>query len=276
MQFKGLAKVQIQNGASCLLWDDLWADEILHQKFPELYSFAKNKKISYLRANSEAQLYELFHLPLSQQAHQQCNALQDLLNQNQMLDQNDTWSFIWNSSSYSVKKAYQHLSGHQHLHPIFKWLWKSSCQSKHKVFFWLVLKDRLSTRELLARKNMQLPDYTCVLCTYGLIESLFHMLLECPFAIQCWGLINITVQQNMDPSQTLQSFKDQLNVPFFMEAIIIMAWTIWSVRNDFIFRGIQPSIHGAKAKFTYEWRLLLYRTKPSYHPIIDLWTANLL
>jgi len=80
----------------------------------------------------------------------------------------------------------------------------------------------------------------------------------------------------MGPSQTLQSFKDQFNVPFFMEAIIIMAWAIWSVRNDFIFRGIHPSFQGAKAKFTTEWRLLLYRTKPSYHPIIDLWTANLL
>jgi hypothetical protein len=105
-----------------LLWDDLWTDETLHQKFPELYSFAKNKKISYLVANNSAQLYDLFHLPLSQQAHDQCSALQDLLNQNQILDQNDTWSFIWNSNNFSVKKAYQHLSGHQYLHRIFKWL----------------------------------------------------------------------------------------------------------------------------------------------------------
>ena len=123
---------------------------------------------------------------------------------------------------------------------------------------------------------MQLPDYTCVLCTNGLVESLSHMLLQCPFAIQCQGLINLTIQQNLDPLQILQSFKDQLNVPFFMEAIIIMAWTIWSVRNDFIFRGINPSIQVARFKFRDEWRLLLYMTKSTYHVIIDLWTAELL
>ena len=259
-----------------MLWDDLWADAILQQKFPELYSFAKNKKISYFEASNSPQLYDMFHLPLSQQAHHQCSVLQDLFNHSQMIDQNDNWSFIWNSNSFSVKKAYQHLSGHQHLHPIYKWLWNSSCQNKHKVFFWLVLKDRLSTRELLGRKNMQLPDYTCVLCTNGLVESLSHMLLQCPFAIQCWGLINLDIQQNLEPYQILESFKDQLNVPFFMEAIIIMAWTIWSVRNDSISRGINPSIQGVRFKFRDEWRLLLLRSKSSYHPLIDLWTANLL
>jgi hypothetical protein len=48
---------------------------------------------------------------------------------------------------------------------IFKWVWNSSCQNKHKVFAWLFLKDRLSTRELLKRKNMELQDYSCVLCS---------------------------------------------------------------------------------------------------------------
>jgi hypothetical protein len=33
-----------------------------------------------------------------------------------------------------------------------------------KVFFWLLLKDRLNTCNLLLRKNKILPSYNCVLC----------------------------------------------------------------------------------------------------------------
>jgi hypothetical protein len=36
--------------------------------------------------------------------------------------------------------------------PIFKWMWKSCVKGKHKFFFWLLLMDRLNTRELLKRK----------------------------------------------------------------------------------------------------------------------------
>jgi hypothetical protein len=32
---------------------------------------------------------------------------------------------------------------------VFRWLWKTCCQNKRKIFFWLLLKDRLSTRQLL-------------------------------------------------------------------------------------------------------------------------------
>lgn len=75
--------------------------------------------------------------------------------------------------------------------PAFKWLWKSSCQNKHKVFFWLLLKDRLSTRNLLRRKTMVLDSYECELCNSRQEETLEHLFLRCPYAIACWNLINL-------------------------------------------------------------------------------------
>ena len=123
---------------------------------------------------------------------------------------------------------------------------------------------------------MLLPDYTCVLYNCGQEESLTHLLLQCPLAIQCWGMINVTIHQTYDPLQTLESFKDQLNVPFFMEAIILMAWAILSIRNDQIFRGIVPTLHAARFNFRNEWRLLLLRAKKSYFPLIEQWIASLL
>lgn len=173
-------------GSPISFWDDLWGSEILSHKFPELFSYARKKKITFAEGVSHTPLHSLFHLPLSQQAHMQMIQLQVILDGFPVNDASDIWSYIWNSNIYSVKRIYKHLSGQLTPHPTFRWLQACPCQSKHKVFFWLLLKDRLSTRELLKRKNMALQDYSCVLCNANIEESLTHLFLECPFAIQCW------------------------------------------------------------------------------------------
>jgi hypothetical protein len=35
---------------------------------------------------------------------------------------------------------------------------------KHKIFFWLLLNDRINTKDLLQRKNYNLDSYTCDMC----------------------------------------------------------------------------------------------------------------
>jgi hypothetical protein len=79
-------------------------------------------------------------------------------------EQNDMWSFIWGNGMYSVGKAYHHLIGHEYAHPAFKWIWRSCCQMKQKVFFLLLLQNRLNTRGMLRRRNIVLESYTCELC----------------------------------------------------------------------------------------------------------------
>jgi hypothetical protein len=65
----------------------------------------------------------------------------------------------------SPKKAYLQIIGINNASPIFKWMWKFCVRGKHKFFFWLLLGDKLNTIELLRRKNMDLQEYNCVLCT---------------------------------------------------------------------------------------------------------------
>jgi hypothetical protein len=154
-KFKGMARVEIKkNGQSCFFWDDLWGSEILSQKFPVLFSYTRKKKITFAEGVAHTPVHSLFHLPLSQQAHMQLIQLQVILDGFPVNDASDIWSYIWNSNLFLVKRTYKHLSGQLTPHPAFRWLWSCSCQSKHKFFFWLLLKDRLSTRELLKRKNM--------------------------------------------------------------------------------------------------------------------------
>jgi hypothetical protein len=56
-KFKSFAVVQINNDQSCLLWEDLWLDEPVKQKFPELFSFTKDRHITIIsKAKSQGQL----------------------------------------------------------------------------------------------------------------------------------------------------------------------------------------------------------------------------
>lgn len=173
----------------------------------------------------------------------------------------DLWTFLWSSGKFSIAKAYEHLSGHSQIHPGFKWIWNSNCQNKHKVFAWLIMKDKLSTRELLRRKNMELQDYNCVLCNNAVEESLLHLMCTCPFAQTCWAWLNCRISPQSDLYQNIENFRIQLQVPFFMEIIIIMGWSVWKARNRLIFNQVQPAVESTKRAFKSEFALILLRAK---------------
>ena len=199
------------------------------------------------------------------QAFQQFQEVLQIISSPPKNDDHDSWTYIWRNFFFSSKSVYQHLIGHPEVDPIFKWIWKSSCEPKHKVFFWLLVQDmfffcdlvqdRLSTRNLLKRKNMFLPSYDC-----SVEETIAHLFLECSVARDCWSLINLTVISSPN---------------CVMEIIIIMCWCIWGLRNDFIFRGIQVNSLRGLTGFKEIFRQLLWRAKKKYFPAIELWIDHL-
>jgi hypothetical protein len=81
-------------------------------------------------------LQDLFNVPLSEEAYDQfCELDIFLLQSLDLSNESDTWKYIWGIGIYPSKKCYKHLIGSQVMHPAFKWLWNSHCQSKHKVFY---------------------------------------------------------------------------------------------------------------------------------------------
>ena len=74
-------------------------------------------------------------------------------------------------------------------HIIFSLIWKSAPILRYKVFFWLLLKDRLNNRNLLQKKTFNLPDYSCVLCDDKVDETNLHLFLDCPSSLCCWRII---------------------------------------------------------------------------------------
>jgi hypothetical protein len=137
--FKDIASANLGSGDTILFWDDMWNGQILKISYPKLHSFAIDNQISVKSIVRAENLHSMFHLPLSAQAFEQYCDLELLLQSRDITDDKDSWSYIWEGTQFSVSKAYNHLIGTHAMHPAFKWLWKSSCQQKHKVFYWLLL-----------------------------------------------------------------------------------------------------------------------------------------
>ena len=264
-----MAVVNIQDGSTCLFWFDLWGGQVQNHTYPELFSFAKNKLLSVQKALEVEPFHRMFHLPLSEEAFQQMELLHQLLQEQYFSDSTDLWHYIWGSPLFSSKKAYLHLTGHAQVHAVFSWLWKSSCQNKHKVFFWLLLKDRLSTRNILRRKTMVLDSYACELCNTGQEETLEHLFFQCPFAVSCWNLLHLQVPLQATVLEIMDSLAAQLRMPIFMNILILLCWTIWCTRNGVIFENQSASLPSCKVFFKKEITLLLHRVKPKHQVCLE-------
>ena len=77
------------------------------------------------------------------------------------------------------------------------------------------------------------------------------------------------------PFVTLEQLKYQLHVPFFIEVTVVMSWCIWMQRNDFFFRGIQPSQGSCLQHFKKEFALVILRANPIKKSLMSLWLEAL-
>ena len=117
---------------------------------------------------------------------------------------------------------------------------------------------------------MILPDYNCVLCPSTVEESLTHLFIHCPFSQACWASIGLNVSTD-DPFDNLDQFKHQLVIPFFMEIIVLMSWSIWMQRNDSLFKGILSSPSNCLQNFRKELALVILRAKSKYKTAMSEW-----
>jgi hypothetical protein len=133
--FKSLASPTIKDGKNALFWIDSWHDGPLQLSMPELYSYAKNNRISVNKVFETENLADLFYLPLSQVGFLQFQELQQIRESSQLSDQKNIWVYEWGSRIFASTKVYRRLVGHHIVHVFYRWLWKYQCQPKHKVFF---------------------------------------------------------------------------------------------------------------------------------------------
>jgi hypothetical protein len=66
--------------------------------------------------------------------------------------------------------------------------------------------------------------------------------------------------------QIFKKIKERLEVPFFMDIIILMAWSIWLTGNDWILSNIDPSVDNCKRKFKKEFHSAAPQSKTGPAP----------
>jgi hypothetical protein len=115
-----------------------------------------------------------------------------------------SYIFYYNLCSRMGNKTLDHISGEM-----------------HKVFFWLLLQDRLNTRGLLKKAHASWIIHVWALpVAKGEAKTLVSWLPLCKK--NCWGIIRIQVPSWMRPQRTVRRIKRSLKVSFAMEIIIIM------------------------------------------------------
>ncbi|CAO2167262.1 unnamed protein product [Urochloa humidicola] len=253
--FRGVASCIVGDGTTVLFWSDVWNNHLLQEKFPRLYSFARNKTISVAQFITHNNVAQQFHLPLPEQAYQEYTALQELIQGIQIIEgEKDRWHYIWNSPKYSSAKFYHFPYKNVHPPKPFLWIWDSKCSNKLRVFCWLLLMDRLNTRNILKRKKHKIEgnNYNCVLCAGNMEETTFHLFFACPFSIRTWQHLNFDWNFSLPFHQMMEDAKRNTSHSFFMEFFIIGAWQIWKQRNNLIFQRSQPSFIDWKRNFIEE------------------------
>jgi hypothetical protein len=66
-----------------------------------------------------------------------------------------------------------------------------------------------------------------------------------------------------------------IGLPFAMDIIIIMFWSIWPARNSWIFNNLDPSIPNCKNTFKREFLLVILRVKERHKENMSVWLNSL-
>ena len=103
------------------------------------------------------------------------------------------------------------------------------------------------------------------------METLVHLFWSCPFADLCWDIVCPTRDRSLSLFEAFEDLKLKLQVPFFIEIIILASWGIWMVRNNKIFRNILESLDGWKAIYYSELSWLKFRIKQKYADHFKRW-----
>jgi hypothetical protein len=275
--YRSISKSQIGNGSSTLFWKDFWQCEInLCDKFPRLFSYALNEDLTVADFAHSPDATSLFSLPLSVQAFEELEQVQQIM-ENLVIDPSthDSRVFVWGSNQYTSAKYYKFLFARLPQDPALNSVWRSKCLPKLRVFAWLLIQDRLNTKDIMQRKNWHVEGgTTCVLCTNSILESRDHLFFQCSFAQECWGSVGIQWDNSLSISNRLLLARSMFMGPCFMEIFTCAAWNLWKERNDLIFKNQHVSMARWKVRFRSDLMLHQYRVKEAVVQPLIAWVLH--
>lgn len=158
----------------------------------------------------------------------------------------DDLRWRWGSSGiYSAKSAYQILASGGRVKWEFNHTWSFAIPKTVNIFIFLLLKDKLLTREVLIRRRFTPPDSSCPLCHSGLMETALHLFFQCQHSQRIWNKVaqllncNILVQ-GTSVQQIWRRCSRLLRHSAVLEkkwqcVFSSVCWCIWRQRNGMVF-----------------------------------------
>ena len=104
----------------------------------------------------------------------------------------DLWLWQGSSKVFKTKLFYSHTFVSETFNPLLCWIWKSSCTLKIKVFAWILIMDKLNTKDMVERRHWHMEDGVhCKLCPLQTRESRHHLFFICNFSVGIWNYLQI-------------------------------------------------------------------------------------
>jgi hypothetical protein len=143
---------------------------------------------------------------MSRAAYNEFLDLQDTLNNLPPINPNskDSWHFIWGQRRFLACHFYRYQFRELKPSRAILGIWKTKCIPKIKFFAWLLLNDKLNTRNILRRRKKVLDEgYNCVMCHNNEEETTAYLFFNCPAAASRWFALGIVWEENLSVHQKL-------------------------------------------------------------------------
>ncbi|XP_060973953.1 uncharacterized protein LOC133039141 [Cannabis sativa] len=143
-----------------------------------------------------------------------------------------------------------------------KIVWNRQTIPKHRVILWLIMLQKLRTKEQIQKFN-PLVDETCLLCSNG-SETLEHLFFTCHYSNMCVQGVKDWLEWKTSTNSLLQlakwTDKSKLSTTrksIFHAALAATAYHIWRVRNDALWNQKVWCIRNTvqKIKIDLEYRI---------------------
>ena len=136
---------------------------------------------------------------------------------------------------------------------------------KIKVFAWMLIMDRLNTKDMVERRHWHMDDGVfCLLCSFRTRETKNHLFFECNFSVRIWNYLQITWSPGNDMSDIVLQAKQDFAKPFFTKVVFIARWNIWIIRNAKVFRHERQSFNKWRSAFIHDILLMQHIVKARY------------
>ena len=132
--------------------------------------------------------------------------------------------------------------------------------------------DRINTKDMIPRRHWHIDDGPqCVLCRAHTLETRDHLFFKCMFAHRVWNYLQVDWSQGDDMVTVATMVRRDFAQPFFVEVVFTAWWNLWQLRNDKIFRHINPVFSRWRQGFVHDMSLLGYRIKPRFKDDLFRW-----